>query len=208
MFGKKCPNCDKKIQKDFIFCPYCAFPVKKNEEKDNFGMLGKEDSTAPASILNSPAGQLGGIDRILHSLMNQLGKELGNLNGMPGRNFKIQISTGIPQNLAIAKKPKKSVSRTEKFSKVEIPIEEIERRKSLPRREAESNVRRFSDRVVYEIKVPGVDKKDQILINQLDNCFEVRAYSDKLCYTKSIPIDADLIQSYLKEDVLVLELKE
>jgi hypothetical protein len=214
MFGKKCSNCAKKIEKDFYFCPYCAFPVKKQEEKDNFGLLGKDDKIGNVPLVGAGSDGLPQkmpipFDKIFGSLMNQLGKELGSLNNIrQGGNFKIQISTGFPPNPALMKKQKKLAKREHAVHKINIPSEELERRKLLPRKEAESNVRRLSDRVIYEIKLPGVDKKEQVIIAKLDNSLEIKAYSDKICYTKSIPIDADLIQSYLKENILVLELKE
>ena len=213
MFGKKCPNCAKKVEKDFVFCPYCAFPVKKNAEKDNFGLIGKDDNLGNVPLIGS--GNLGlpiPLDKLIGSLMNQLGKELGNANnsqGLPRGNFKIQISTGMPMNPELMKRQqKKQRAKIEKAPKIEIPVKEIERRKILPREEAQSNVRRLSDRIIYEIKVPGVDKKEQVVINKLDNSYEIKAYSNNACYTKSIPIDADLIQSYLRENTLFLELKE
>lgn len=213
MFGKKCSNCDKKIEKDFVYCPYCAFPVKQQKDKDDFGLLGKDDKIGNVPIVGAgsqgmPPGMLP-LDKILGSLMNQLGKELGNMRAInPGGNFKIQISTGFPGDPNMIKKQPKKVKRTQNLQKINIPAEEVERRKSLPRQEAESNVRRLSDRVIYEIKIPGINKKEQIAIAKLDNSLEIKAYADKICYTKSIPIDADLIQSYLKDDTLFLELRE
>lgn len=209
MRGSKCPNCAKKIQKDFLFCPNCAFPIKKQSEKEKFGLIGKDDS------INQMSPDMGlpisGIDKILHGLMSQLGKELNNMNGLAGqsgRNFKIQISTAIPHNMTSMKKHSKNKRSVSSLDRLEIPVEEIERRKSLPRREAESNVRRFSDRIIYEIKIPGVNNKEQIVITKLDNSYEIKAYSKEECYTKSIPINADMIQSYIKEGTLFLELKE
>jgi HSP20 family molecular chaperone IbpA len=208
MWGKKCPNCAKKIQKDFIYCPNCAFPIKQNSEKENFGILGKDDSVS--KIPMSPGLPLPGIDKLVHSLINQLGKELSNVNDMNNmsRNFKIQISTGLPIELSQAKKQKKPQKFKTNNSQIEIPIKEIERRKSLPRIEAESNVRRLSDRIVYEIKVPGVEDKDKVVITRLDNSYEIKAYSNNECYTKSIPINAEMIQSYLRGETLFLELKD
>lgn len=206
MWGNKCPNCAKKIQKDFIYCPNCAFPVKKNSEKENFGLLGKDDITNN-QIPMSSGFPLPGIDKILNSLINQLGKEMGNMNNL-SRNFKIQISTGLPQGFSQDRTVKKNSKNKTNLSQIEIPAKEIERRKSLPRVEAESNVRRLSDRIIYEIKVPGVDDKESIVISRLDNSYEIKAYSEKECYTKSIPINADMIKSYLRGETLFLELKD
>jgi len=206
MWNKTCSNCAKKIEKDFIFCPYCAFPVKKQQEKDDFGMLGKDDSLNNLQHQNqNPLAALGGFDKIFNSLLGQLGKELGN-NGMPG-NFKIQISTANPMSnpALIRKQPKR---RLEKINDIKVDEQEYERRKNLPRQEAESNVRRLSDTIVYEIKVPGVYKKEQIVITRLDTCFEIKAYGDNACYIKTIPLNAELLKSYLKGENLILELKE
>ena len=34
MLKKKCPHCEKKIERKFNFCPYCGFPFKKITEQD------------------------------------------------------------------------------------------------------------------------------------------------------------------------------
>jgi len=200
MWNKTCSNCAKKIEKDFNFCPYCAFPIKKQQEKDDFGMLGKDDSLKD---MQNPLA-LNGMSNIINTLMGQLGKELTG-GAMPG-NFKIQISTNPMGNPSLIRKQPKR--RIEKINEIKVDDQESERRKNLPRKEAESNVRRLSDSIIYEVKVPGVYKKDQIVITRLDNCFEIKAFSDNVCYIKTIPLNADLIKSYLKDENLVLELKE
>ena len=43
MLRKKCPRCRNKISKKFDFCPHCGNSLKKQNEEDDFGMLGRDD---------------------------------------------------------------------------------------------------------------------------------------------------------------------
>ena len=45
MFSKKtCQRCGRKTSKDNSFCPSCGTPLKKGKKKEEFGMLGENDS--------------------------------------------------------------------------------------------------------------------------------------------------------------------
>lgn len=194
MLKKKCPHCAKKIERKFSFCPYCGFPASKASEKEDFGLIGKDDliKEMEASMPGMPPG----IGKIMNSLMKQLDKELGGIG--PGLN--IQISTGKPQVRNQVQPVQPQV--------IEIDEKEFERRRNLPKQEAESNVRRFSDKIVYEIKVPGVRSKKDTLISRMENGFEIKAYSQDKCYFKIIPVKVEITKVQLKDEILFLELKD
>jgi len=89
MFEKKCRDCGKKVDRKFNYCPYCGGSLKINKKED-FGMLGSNDSGKVEENLKLPFG----IDKIMGGLIKQLEKQLGNMNidertGMP-KGFKIQ----------------------------------------------------------------------------------------------------------------------
>ena len=194
MLKIKCPRCDKKIEKKFSFCPYCGLNVARVVEQEDFGMIGKDDFVKEIEQeIKMPIG----LDKIFNSLIKNLDKQMGGgMNGNPG--FKIQISTGPkPERQEIAKKiPMESISE-----------KDIEKRRNLPRTEAESSVRRLSDRIVYEIFVPGVKTKKDIVISKMESGVEIKAYSKDKCFYKVIPIKVDLLGYHLEDDILFLELK-
>lgn len=200
MFNKKCPNCAKKTEKDFNFCPYCGLSFKQQREEEEFGILGRDDDIIKEmkQEMKLPMG----MDKLMNSLIKQLDKELGGL-GMGSGNFKIQISNGAPEQQIRKTTP---LAKTEKIEN-NFSAEEMPKRKNLPKKEAQSNVRRLSDRIVYEISVPGVKEKENIVISKLENGIEIKAYSKDLCYSKIIPLKMDILRYKLKDGVLFLELK-
>ena len=58
----------------------------------------------------------------------------------------------------------------------------------LPKKQPETNVRRFSNKVVYEIDIPGVESIKDVSISQLENSIEIKAVAKKNAYEKIIPI--------------------
>ncbi|MAH49515.1 hypothetical protein CMI37_27075 [Candidatus Pacearchaeota archaeon] len=204
MLKKKCPNCAKKIEKKFSYCPYCGLGFRKQRDEENFGMLGRDDviEREPTPEIKMPFG----LNKIMNSLVKQLEKEMGNMGevqpGGGGRGFKIQISTGKPQV--------KQMPMQKKEEKMIMPViseRELERREGLERTDADSKVKRLSDKIVYEINVPGVRGKDDVIITRLEEGIEIRAYSKDKCYVKVIPLKVEVLGWYLKQDVLVVELK-
>jgi hypothetical protein len=117
-------------------------------------------------------------------------------------NFKIRISTGPAQ-----KGKSSDAGITKKTQRRAISEDEINRRRKLPREEAKSNVRRLSDRIIYEVYMPEVKSKEDILITKLEDSVEIRAYSKKKCFFKNIPLKDDIIDYYLQNDILFVELK-
>lgn len=197
MLKKKCTNCAKKIERKFDFCPYCGYSFRKQNEEDDFGLIGRDDFVSNANFGQEIRMPLG-LNKIMNSLMKQLEKEMGAMsNNVPG-GFKIQISTGEPRQ-------QKRVAEKQEKARV-IDSREIEKIRALPRKEAESNVRRLSDRIVYEVSVPGVKSKDNVVISKLENGIEIKAYSNDMCYVKTIPLNSDVIGYKIKDGVLFLEL--
>jgi HSP20 family molecular chaperone IbpA len=138
-----------------------------------------------------------GLNKIMNSLVKQLEKEMGSMNNNMPSGFKIQISTG--------ERPEKV--QQEKPAKVRmLDSKETEKIRALPRKEADSNVRRLSDRIVYEVSVPGVKSKENVVISKLENGIEVKAYSKDMCYVKTIPLNSDIIGYKIKDGILFLEL--
>jgi hypothetical protein len=67
-------------------------------------------------------------------------------------------------------------------------------------------VRRLSDRIVYEIELPGVKASD-IIINKLQNSIEIKAFTKEKAFFKLLPVALPILNYYMKQGKLVLELK-
>ena len=211
MWRKSCPSCGKKIEKKFNYCPYCGAGFKHKKERDDFGMLGRDDEADFEDEMQLPMG----LNKMMNSLMKQLEKQFNNIDMEEGkkgnikpRGFKIKISSGMPgMSQNPQKKPQNNDNKVKEYRQ-DISEKELKRRKNLPRKEAESRVRRLPDMLVYELNVPGVKSKKDIVLTKLENSIEVKAYSKDRCYIKTIPLRVEIIGYYIKDNMLVLELKD
>jgi len=204
MLKRKCPGCNKKVERKFNFCPYCGMSFKAKKEQDNFGMLGRDDFLPEfEKELNQGFRMPFGLGKIMNSLVKQLEKELEkdikqNQNFPQG--FRIQVSTGQPK-----------IQQTQKRKIIKQPIkisqEELKRRSKLPKQEAVANIRRLSDRIIYELSVPGVTSGKDVLITKLEDSIEIKAYSKDKCFVKTIPLKVEIIGYYVKDNKLFIELK-
>jgi hypothetical protein len=202
MLKKKCTGCGEKVERKFNYCPYCGNSFKAKEERSDFGMLGQNDSQGRISEeLKLPLG----VEKMMNSLVKQLEKQLGNMNenaqGMP-KGIKIQIARGVPQMGQPIQNPQQQKPIPQKISN-----EEMERRMSLPKTEAESKIRRLANTIIYEIETPGVKNKEDILITELASGIEIKAYSDDKCYVKFIPLKVEVTEYYVKKEKVFIELK-
>ena len=106
----------------------------------------------------------------------------------------------------------REVSQNKEEKPVKIPKHGIteERIKSmakLPREEAETSVRRFSNKIIYEINLPEVKDMKDIIINKLENSVEIKAFSKDRVYVKLIPLGLPLLSYNFKDETLTLEFK-
>ncbi len=197
MIKNKCPSCAKKIDKNFNYCPWCGAGIKDIKNKKDYGFLGKNDNLE-SSLFSQEVKLPFGMDKIVGSLMKQLEKEMGDSGKIP--KFNIKIQAGIPQKREVQKEIRKE--------EIKISPEEKERRSKLPRKIAKSNVKRFSDSIIYEIDIDEVKDKSQINILKLENGFEIRIFGKEFCFVKDIPLDMNLIGYKILKDKVVFEFSE
>lgn len=211
MFKKKCPACDKKIEKKFNFCPWCGHSFKKQRVEEDFGMLGQDDEIEQqiANQLQLPFGMNG----IFNGLIKQLEKELANMEniqspqGMP-KGFKIHISTGQPgqqPKMVPMKQPRKKQPATIQVE--EADEAEKERRANLKRVDAKSSIRRLPEGIIYEIDAPGVRTVKDVVITKLEESMEVKIYAEDKCYVKSLPLKMDVVEFSVQENKVLLKLQ-
>jgi hypothetical protein len=150
-----------------------------------------------------------GLNGIFNQLMKQVEKELANASPQATpKGFKIQISTGNPQITPIIKESNREIKGAVKTISVEeVSAEEKARRSKLDRIEAKSNIRRLPEGIFYEIDTPGVNSIKDVVITKLEESLEVKAYSKKNCYVKTIPLKMELISFSVKNDKVMLRLK-
>ena len=212
---KKCEKCGKKIDEKYIFCPYCG-DQKGSEDDADFGMLGKNDFMPLANDLKLPFG----FNAIFNSLMKNLSKEMeeqmkGNFAQQPKKEKKdgisISISTfgnGAPR-VKVTPMGNQKVEQekpTEKIKQNNFTKEKIKKFNALKREEPKTNIRRLSNKLVYEIEMPGVKSVDDISVSQLENSIEIKAIGEKKAYGKIIPISLPIKNLDLSEGKLILEL--
>jgi HSP20 family molecular chaperone IbpA len=213
---KKCGKCGKKIGEKYSFCPYCGSQISSENDED-FGMLGKNDFMPLANDLKLPFG----LNAIFNSLMKNLSKEMeeqmkSNFAQEQPKKVKkdgisISISTfgnGAPRvNVTPMGNQKIEQEKpNEKIKQNNFTKEKIKKFNALKREEPKTNIRRLSNKLVYEIEMPGVKTIEDISISQLENSIEIKAIGEKKAYGKIIPISLPIKNYDLSEGKLILEL--
>jgi HSP20 family molecular chaperone IbpA len=212
MFKKKCSKCGEKVDSKYKFCPNCGTPL--NSEKENWGMLGKDDSLEEfENSANSFFGNFGGkvIGKIFESTMRMLEKEMQkeakNRRNYPRTNMQLFINgkkinlEGENQQVQQIKKQKRKVVVLDNLSQ-----KNLKKISGLPKQEPLTKIRRFSDKIIYEIEMPGVQSIKDISIIKLENSIEIKALAKNKAYFKLIPINFPITYYNLSKGKLILEL--
>jgi HSP20 family molecular chaperone IbpA len=210
MFKKRtCGKCRKKISGNYKFCPHCG-STDDNFDDTEWGMLGTND-LIPQDNFQLPPG----FNMIFNSLMKNLGKQLSDVGnesqksfnkGDKKRGMSISISTsgeGPPKiKLNSLRDKKKQIQKMpNQFSK-----ESSKKFSALPKKEPKTNIRRLSDKVVYEIEIPDVKSLRDISIIKLESSIEIKAIGKKVAYFKRIPLNFPIINYIFSDEKLTLEL--
>ena len=220
MFKKReCPRCKRKVDEKYSFCPHCGYRFDSDEDSDDWGMLGKSDFTSMDGI-KIPVG----LNALFNSLMRNLSKEFDeqlNKNYFPDDKSKkikrdgisISISTfgnGLPKIRVtqLGENPKMQVQKEvkEKLKQNTFTEEKVKKFGNLKREEPKTSIRRLSNKIMYEIEMPGVKSLDDVSITKLENSIEIKAISRSKAYLKKIPINLPITNYDLSEGKLILEL--
>lgn len=199
-----CPNCGKKVDKKYDFCPYCGAPLNK-EKRGNWGMLGKRDveeesyNKFPENLLSGIGGGI--LNKMLGSAMKMLEKEMRKeMSRGPDTNIHLMINGKEikPQQVKQIKKQAPNLN----FSK-----EILKKFSKLPKKEPKTNIRRLSDKIIYEIKVPGVKTFKDLSITKLEKGIKIDAVAKDKAYSKVISVNLPIVNYELSRGTLVLELE-
>ena len=177
MFKKRCKNCNEKIDKSYSYCPSCGFDLRNSNSFEDWGLLGKDDSNPLLKEMRFSKG----IDTLFKSLLKGLdGKSQSN----PGKKNMLDSKKGIGISINISTNnnnlPKIVLSSFEDRGGTNLDEEPelLEKRpkqknlknfSNLPKEEPLTNIRRLTDKVLYEINLPGVTSLNDISINKLEN---------------------------------------
>ena len=224
MFGKKrCRNCGEKIEGSYNYCPYCQAPLKDMFEEEDWGLLGRNDFLGPTEgEIKLPMG----LNALFNSLIKNLNKQMKDIDQEKGNKSKeqkvskksggisISISTSggrLPQikvrsfgNVPEFKRRENQIKDETKT--IKLPNPDSKKFSGFPKTEPKTDIRRFSNRVVYEIKMPGVKSPEDISIIQLENSIEIKALAGKKVFYKIIPINLPISNYNLSNGTLTLEL--
>ncbi len=210
MFNEKtCKKCKKSIKKTFDFCPYCG---KATYEEKDWGMLGKDDFTEKISQPSPFSG--GFLNNIIGSAMKMVEQEMQkNMKEMKtarpkaklqlyinGKRIDVEPRNNQPKKIQIKKERKKITQKS--FSK-----ENSKKFSILPKEEPKTNVKRLSDRIIYEIEMEDVKSINDVSITQLESSIEIKAVGKEKSYYKTIPIALPIIDYYFEDKKLILELE-
>ena len=238
MFKKKtCKRCGKKTSDKNDFCPHCGASLRSRgqNKEEGWGMLGKDDFMPQMDNMKLPMGfnmlfnsLMKNLDKQFRNFENEMKEEnsknknknvkkggvsisISSFDGMPPE-IKVQSFGNAPgagrEGKINPNRKNKKGSEEEGIQSVNFSSDKKKKFSNLPHEEPSTNIRRFSDRVVYEINIPGVKSKDDISINILDNSIEIKAVSKDKAYFKLIPISLPLMNYNLSKGKLVLELGE
>lgn len=210
---RKCEECGNRSEEKFSFCPFCGNNfVDTRKEKEDFGLLGKNDY---AENEDEMAFQnMGMMDRLVSSMVNSMMKNLDkqfkdqfkdiekDLNRTEVKTFpngiRIKIAGPINGAQRIKAKPQKIVRR-------EISEAQLRKMGSLPRTKAKASMKRFGNRVVYELSTPGVISPEDVFVSKLESGYEVKAIGDKKVYVNSVPINLPLRKYSILKNKLMIE---
>ncbi len=201
----KCEVCSSKVNEKYSFCPYCGTNLIDEEaELKEFGMLGRSDLKESEIPIN-PMMNLGITDKLIGSLMNSLMKNLD-------KQFKEMEKTEIrsfPNGIKIRIGPPVPMQQQKKETQTKkaISSEQLQKMSILPRATAKSNVRRLSNKVVYELNIPGIESPEDVFVSKTESGYEIKVIGNKKVYINNIAIDLPIKGYSIDNNKLLVEFK-
>jgi hypothetical protein len=64
----------------------------------------------------------------------------------------------------------------------------------------------MTNKIIYEVDLPGVKNEKDIIITKLENSIEIKAFTKDTAYLKLIPISLPIKNYFLEKNKLILEL--
>ena len=209
---KKCSRCNKEVKEEWEFCPYCGYPLKEKYRSEETFFEDFED-----------------FDRIVE----RMEREFEEMFKMPTFKIpRIKISSpgfsgiSITIHSGTGMKPKVEVKTYGDYKKLEpeikrrlgvnVPIEEVDEEEKergeeykppKTTEEPEAKVIREGNRTIIEIKLPDVEREEDINVKKLEQSIEIRARAKDKLYFKLLPISGEIVGKSFKDGVLKIEIE-
>jgi len=233
MFKKKIKcRCGKKVSTEFSYCPYCGNPLKevkkwedqRERELETIEKSFEEAFKMPFFIKFPLKKLIRDIDKQFRELDREIGmKKIDKPVNVQGISIKVESSQdGQPiirvkqfrpgETVKLPVKQGKKSRKPSKIEEIKLPTKKLTKTQQaklakLPKEEPETKVRRLTDKIIYEIILPGVRNEKDIIINKLQNSIEIKAFTKDKAYFKLIPVSFPIKNYRIEKDKLVLELK-
>jgi len=189
------------------------------EDDKEWGVLGRNDFS-PYEEVKLPMG----FNTLFNTILKNLNKQFNKFENIENKSKKPKVKKGgvsvsiytsgnkPPEikiksfgNLPEFKEKEKQIKK--KAKGLELPMSDPKKFTGLPKEEPKTNIRRFSNKIVYEINMPGVKSIKDVSIVQLENSIEIKALAKNKVYYKIIPINLPVKNYNLSKEKLVLELE-
>ncbi len=227
----KCARCGKKLEKKFDYCPYCGYSLKqkdRNEIKDFSREI--EKAMKMPFFVKFPFRQLvkqfeKQIDAQMRSIDKDLDKNKNvdsnkikkipvsgisiSISGSGGKEPVIKMRNLGGKNIGLENinKIKTNANQKIKEEKIALPMTKAKTTKfaKLKKREPKTKIRRMTDKVVYEIDIPGIKSIKDIALTKLENSIEIKALAKDRAYFKLIPISLPIKKYSIDKEKLIIE---
>ncbi len=214
MFGKKeCKRCDVKSSSKYNFCPNCGVPFNVKNPDEDYGILGEndfdeKDFNMNGNIFGGISGKMMGkmFESAVRMLEKEMQKEMKKTpeKNWPKQNFQLFVN-GKKINVSRERAREQKPRRTKEIAQSSLPNANLKKFGDFPKKEPETNIRRVSDKVIYEINMPGLRSEKEMSIIKLENSIEIKALGSDAIYMKVIPINLPIMDFKIANDKLVLE---
>lgn len=214
----RCPRCGSGVNEGWSFCPKCGSRLERNLFGDVFERMGQEMKN-----------ELKSMDRAFERNFEVL--DLSPFFRKPIRSsgFSIKITRSGSEKPKVSVKTFGDVDRKElesetgklgfrgipKQEKLENEMLEMKERgrgisfeMARTTEEPETYVRRIGDKILVEVKLPGVEDMKDIEVKSLENSIEVRAMAGDKAYFKILtkPQKTNIFRKDFENGVLRIEL--
>jgi hypothetical protein len=200
----KCIGCGKHSNVKYSYCPYCGeSKIDELEDAKDFGLLGKNDELANLN----PLANAGVMEQLIGTLMKTAMKTMVSEIKNPQNNEALrpeiqQTPNGIKISIG---QPNKNSKKEKKAPEQSVTDDQIERMSSLPRAQAKTSIKRFNDKVIYELSASGVSALEDIFVSKLESGYEIKAIGKSKVYVNSIPVNLPLIRYGITPTGIVME---
>jgi len=214
-----CQNCGADVEAEWRYCHKCGASLSKRRE-----ILERFPSLSPSQDF------LEDIEREFRR-MNRLFRQRepsepprGEFFQEPpwkGSGISIHISSGTGKEPEVEVKTFGDLEDQEGEIKRHLGIGEMavgpeeereggKKQRPIPKvtEEPETKVQRVGDRILFHIKVPGVESLEDVEVQQLTESIEVRAYTEGKAYFTllSVPRDIRVLDQKLEYGILTIEM--